>query len=100
MQNSAKRKGSESSEKSDAQKSKKPKLASSKSDKKQHTNQNQKPGEGKPKFGKPKSFGDNDKFVNLSAKERRIQAKVFVLFYFIFINLLQVKTFGFGIHAR
>ncbi|CAA7015656.1 unnamed protein product [Microthlaspi erraticum] len=75
MQNSTKRKDSGSSEKSDAQKSKKPKLASSKSDKKHHTVQNQKPGEGKPKFGKPKSFGDNEKFVNLSARERRIQAK-------------------------
>uniref|UniRef100_A0A1J3CRP8 Pumilio-like protein 24 n=1 Tax=Noccaea caerulescens TaxID=107243 RepID=A0A1J3CRP8_NOCCA len=77
MQNSSKRKDSESAEKSDAQKSKKPKLASSKSDKKSHTIQNHKPGEqhGKPKFGKPKSFGDNDKFVYLSAKERRIQAK-------------------------
>ncbi|ESQ48257.1 hypothetical protein EUTSA_v10020259mg [Eutrema salsugineum] len=73
MQKSTKRKDSESSEKFNALKSKKPKLASSTPDKKSHTIQNQKPEQ--PKFGKPKSFGDKDKSVTLSKKERRVQAK-------------------------
>ncbi|KFK39025.1 hypothetical protein AALP_AA3G190900 [Arabis alpina] len=62
-----KRKGNETSENFDAKKSKKPKLVSSNSDKK-HQEQ--------PKFGKPKSFGDNNNNTgSLSSKERRIQAK-------------------------
>ncbi|KAF8094183.1 hypothetical protein N665_0368s0020 [Sinapis alba] len=71
---STKRKDSGSSEKPNALKSKKPKLALSNSDKKQeHTTQNQKPGG--QQHGKPKAFGNNDKSVNLSKKERRVQAK-------------------------
>ncbi|CAH2053520.1 unnamed protein product [Thlaspi arvense] len=61
VQKSTKRKDTESSANFDALKSKKPKLASSNSDKKHHT--------------KPKSVGDNGNGVNLSAKERRIEAK-------------------------
>ncbi|CAH8324254.1 unnamed protein product [Eruca vesicaria subsp. sativa] len=60
---STKRKDSESSDKSDALKSKKPKIAPS-----NPTIQNQ-------QHGKPKSFANNDKSVNLSKKERRVQAK-------------------------
>ncbi|CAN7106771.1 pumilio homolog 24 [Brassica rapa] len=64
-----KRKDNESSEKPDALKSKKPKLAPS-----NNTIQNQKPGG--QEHGKPKSFGNNDKsVVTLSKKERRVQAK-------------------------
>ncbi|CAF2101008.1 hypothetical protein HID58_019359 [Brassica napus] len=64
-----KRKDNESSEKPDALKSKKPKLAPS-----NNTIQNQKPGG--QEHGKPKSFGNNDKSsVTLSKKERRVQAK-------------------------
>lgn len=55
---SSKRKGSESSEKFDALKSKKPKLFSGE----QH--------------GKPKSVGDKEKNLDLSKKERRVKAKV------------------------
>lgn len=67
---STKRKDNESSEKPDALKSKKPKLAP-------NTIQNQKPGgeQQQQQHGKPKSFGNNDKSVNLSKKERRVQAK-------------------------
>lgn len=50
-------------EKFDSLKSKKPKLVSGE----QH---------GKPKFVKPKSFGDKEQSTNLSKKERRVQAKV------------------------
>lgn len=81
VQKSTKRKESESSENFDALKSKKPKLVSSNSDKKHHTIQNQKPGE---QHGKPKSFGYNDKSGGtLSKKERRVQAKVFCLFFLL-----------------
>lgn len=67
---STKRKDNESSEKPDALKSKKPKLAP-------NTIQNQQPGGGgQQQHGKPKSLGNNDKSVNLSKKERRVQAKV------------------------
>ncbi|KAJ0264266.1 Pumilio 24 [Hirschfeldia incana] len=62
---STKRKDTEHSDKPDALKSKKPKLAP-------NTMQNQKPG---GEHGKPKAFGNNDKSVNLSKKERRVQAK-------------------------
>ncbi|KAL1223697.1 Pumilio-like protein 24 [Cardamine amara subsp. amara] len=60
LQKSTKRKGSETSDKFDALKSKKPKLMMSGE---QH---------GIPKFGKPKSAELN---VDLSKKERRVQAK-------------------------
>lgn len=73
-----KRKDNESSEKPDALKSKKPKLAPS-----NNTIQNQKPGG--QEHGKPKSFGNNDKsVVTLSKKERRVQAKVLKNLIFFF----------------
>lgn len=53
-------------EKFDSLKSKKPKLVSGEQQQ-QH---------GKPKFVKPKSFGDKEQSTNLSKKERRVQAKV------------------------
>ncbi|EOA30085.1 hypothetical protein CARUB_v10013191mg [Capsella rubella] len=61
-QKSTKRKVTESSDKVDSLKSKKPKLVSE--------DQN-----GKPKFGKPKSAGDKEQNVSLSKKELRVQAK-------------------------
>lgn len=72
---STKRKDNESSEKPDALKSKKPKLSPSNPTDKKHnpTIQNQKPVGGQ--HGKPKAFGNNDKSVTLSKKERRVQAK-------------------------
>ncbi|KAG7582232.1 Pumilio RNA-binding repeat, partial [Arabidopsis suecica] len=64
-QKSTKRKVTESSDKFDSLKSKKPKLVSGEQQQ-QH---------GKPKFVKPKSFGDKEQSTNLSKKERRVQAK-------------------------
>lgn len=68
LKSTKRKEDSERSDKSDALKSKKPKLAPSNPD------NNQKPGG--QQHGKPKSFGNNDKSVNLSKKERRVQAKV------------------------
>ncbi|KAG2306028.1 hypothetical protein Bca52824_025776 [Brassica carinata] len=67
LKSTKRKEDSERSDKSDALKSKKPKLAPSNPD------NNQKPGG--QQHGKPKSFGNNDKSVNLSKKERRVQAK-------------------------
>lgn len=62
-QKSTKRKVTESSDKFDSLKSKKPKLVSGEQN-------------GKPKFGKHKSAGDKGQSVTLSKKELRVQAKV------------------------